>query len=293
MAGLYVLDAAGWRLAADPAHGGRIVSCFWQGQPIFIPGTPGVQPDREHAGSFPLVPFSNRIEGASFPFEGETVTLHAPEFLMPFALHGQGWRSPWQVSASTPSLLVMEYAHRPGSWPWSYRAVQRFRLSERRLQLTLELYNLSGRPMPAGIGFHPYFPLTDDMQAGMKAGGIWHRARTGAPLPSTFEALDPAENFFEGRTFSSLDLDNCFTGWDGLMRLVYPARGIAISMTASQAFSNLVVYCPPGEGLICAEPVSHVNNAARIPGLPADQALDILDRGQCLSGSVTIEVFEV
>lgn len=293
MAGPIVLDVEGWRLVADPAHGGRIVSCFWQGHPILVPGTPGVPPEQEHAGSFPLVPFSNRIESASFPFQGQTITLHAPEFLMPFALHGHGWRSPWQVSASTPSLLVMEYVHRPRSWPWPYRAVHRVRLSEQCLQLTIELCNLGDGPMPAGIGFHPYFPPTDDMHAEMKAGGIWHRARTGPPLPSTFEALDPAENFFEGRAFSSLDLDNCFTGWDRSMRLVDPAQGLAISMTASQAFSNLVVYCPPGEGLFCAEPVSHVNNAARIPGLPADQALDLLDRGECLSGSVMIEVLEL
>ena len=54
----------------------------------------------------------------------------------------------------------LEYRHPAGAWPWAYHATQRFTLTPSGLTVELSLSNQSAAPMPAGLGWHPYFPRT-------------------------------------------------------------------------------------------------------------------------------------
>jgi aldose 1-epimerase len=42
-------------------------------------------------------------------------------------------------------------------WPWCFEAVQDFQLVQDALTLSMSVRNLDKRPMPAGLGRHPYF----------------------------------------------------------------------------------------------------------------------------------------
>ena len=70
-----------------------------------------------------------------------------------------------------PAVLAIE--HEADDWPWAWRAEQRFTLSDHGLRIDLELVNTDRRPMPAGLGLHPYFPGTaaTRLRAGTKA--VW------------------------------------------------------------------------------------------------------------------------
>ncbi|WP_234717033.1 hypothetical protein [Ensifer adhaerens] len=46
-------------------------------------------------------------------------------------------------------------------WPWDFRSEQHFELGDESLRLTLTVENRSERPMPAGMGWHPYFTSRD------------------------------------------------------------------------------------------------------------------------------------
>src|SRR4051794_6022305 len=155
------LAAGKLRLELSPSIGGSISAFEWLDhnclQPILRKCNSPLQNVLD-AGSFPLVPFVNRIRGGQFTFRGRIVRL-APN--MPgdqSPLHGQGWLSPWTVEHANEATAVLSFRHEAGEWPWAYAARQEFALDGGGLSLTLICRNTSAEPMPCGLGQHPYFP---------------------------------------------------------------------------------------------------------------------------------------
>jgi len=277
-----------WRIKIDAARGGQIVECTWKEQEILASGRPGLWPVDQHAGCFALVPFSNRIRDAEFTFEGRKVRLLKPEFAMPHALHGMGWRQAWTIEQRLPGSVEMVLDHGKGQWPWPFRATQVVRVDATGLSLSLSILNTGKERMPAGLGFHPYFPRTIDVRLRMEAEGYWRTDPASPGLPVVWCAMSPHTDFGEFRSLKGIDLDNCFTGWSGHLTLDYPTRMLHISMHASHQQGNLIVYCPGDGGVLCCEPVSHANNAINAQNLPARQAMDVLAPGEAMSVEMTL-----
>ncbi|MGP2407980.1 aldose epimerase family protein, partial [Listeria monocytogenes] len=75
-------------------------------------------------------------------------------------LHGWAWQRPWTVALVSSDRAVLTLEQAAGEWPWSWRAEQHFAVRPDGLRIELKLYNIDRRPMPAGVGLHPYFPAT-------------------------------------------------------------------------------------------------------------------------------------
>ncbi|MEX1249959.1 MAG: aldose 1-epimerase [Hyphomonas sp.] len=292
LAGALTLVSGEWYVQVDAARGGQVIACRWRGHEVFTTTSPGVWPAQADAGCFALVPFSNRIRQAAFSFFGNRVSLPAPAFAMPHALHGLGWRQAWSCQAPRPGELIMVHTHAGGAWPWPYEASQHLSLAGNRLTLTLALRNTGTQPMPAGIGLHPYFPRRPDLALCVQADGYWKTDAANPGIPTSWSALSPDRGVFAEESPDTVDLDTCFTGWNGKARLDYSDPKLRIELTASAAFSNLVIYCPAGKNILCLEPVSHVNDAVNLADLSALQQMDRLEPGGCLAGTVVIDVCE-
>ena len=292
-AGIFALEADGWRLKIDAARGGQVVECSWHGHEVFTTATAGLWPSETQAGCFPLVPYSNRIRNGAFSIAGRSVSLTPPEFAFPHALHGLGWRSAWLCQQSRPNEATLLQTHDGAAWPWRYRARQHFSASGNRLIMSIEIENSGASPMPAGIGFHPYFSRQPGTKLALGVGGFWTTSPSNPGIPEDWCSLDPLTNFFEGKELGTIDLDNCFTGWARNARIESPHTQLRIDLAASAAFSNLVVFCPTDRNILCLEPVSHVNDAANLSGLDASQKIDRLEPGERLAGTMTIEVAEL
>ena len=123
------------------------------------------------ASCFPLFPFSNRIRGCAFVFQGRAVRM---THTFDNAEHGHGWLSPWKVQdvGADRATLVFERAA-TADWPFAYRATQEFLLHPDRLEVRIAIRNAGAIRMPAGMGIHPYFPRTPRcvLRAGVDA--IW------------------------------------------------------------------------------------------------------------------------
>src|SRR4051794_28248364 len=109
-------------LVLAPSRGGSIARLEYRTESgAAIPVLRGVE-DAETAaildmGSFPLVPYVNRIRGGRFTFRGREVAL-APNLPGdPSPLHGQGWLAPWEVVSLGGSEAELAYRHAPGEWP--------------------------------------------------------------------------------------------------------------------------------------------------------------------------------
>ena len=212
-------------------------------------------------GSFPLVPYVNRIRSGEFTFRGRTVRLTPNMTGDPSPLHGQGWLNPWRVIAASEGEAILEYQHEAGEWPWSYRAEQRFELDESSLEITLACRNLSSGPMPCGLGQHPYFHCSPKSRIQTHVEHVWTIDEHVLPI----EKIDATEHYdLSDRPVCGLGLDHGFGGWGGTARLSDPDWPFDITMSSPDA-AFFQLYSPDSGELFVAEPVSHANAALNAP----------------------------
>jgi aldose 1-epimerase len=278
------LSGAGLRCEIKPELGGCIAGLWLDELPV-LRSTPAAQLATVRlAGSYPLVPFSNRIGHATLKWQGTSHPLVQNNNPEPHAIHGIGWQRPWQVLEQDGALLMLACEHRAdASWPFAFDASQTFCLRGDVLELTLSMTNQSAVPAPAGLGWHPYFVKRAGSRIAFGATGRWEMSGEKLPThrqPATGLATDCA----------TLDVDHCFDGWDGSVRL-WDER---LSLHISSSLSRLVVFTNPTRDFVAIEPVSHVNNAANLlqAGIaPAeDLGLEVLAPGASLSARMSIQV---
>ena len=249
-----VLQTARARVEILPALGGSLGRFAWDGRDVTRP-TPAGTTEVLDSGNFPLVPYCNRIPQGRFSFGGHEVALSPNLGDHPHALHGQGWRGAWTVVSAGDVETVLTFDHAPGEWPWAYTAEQRFVLGDDGLRITLSVTNTGTEAMPAGLGFHPYFPARagERLQAGVT--GVW--MIDADCLPTTHVDGAWRSDWAAGApTAVSALIDNCYTGWNGVATLSAPG-GAGTTLTASPECRWLHVYSPPGADFVCAEPVAN------------------------------------
>src|SRR5512141_1334137 len=139
---------------------------------------------------YPLVPYSNRIGDGRFRFDGIDVALATNTDVSPHPLHGVGFLRAWDVTAATTSRIALAFGHVPvdrtdNAWPWAFGATQVFDLDDRRLAWTLAVTNRDSRPMPAGIGMHPFFPKSPKVEVRFAATGVWRNDERMLPVSRT------------------------------------------------------------------------------------------------------------
>lgn len=289
--GTIELVAGASRLLVCPDIGGAIASFTWRDREILrrAPEAAIAAGSVRQMACYPLVPYSNRIGGARLTFDGEEFAL-APNFAPePHAIHGVGWRRAWAVTGQAQAQLQLALAHEPDAdWPFRFEARQTLSLGEGRLTVALALKNTDTRPMPAGLGFHPFFPLVPGLALETEWKGAW---RMGSDkLPTDWEPLPAEADFRRARPIGAWTVDRCFTGWNRLARLDYPDRRVEIS--ASAALERMVCFIPGGgRDFLALEPVSHVNNAFALAarGVP-DTGMRVLAPAEAMQASMTIAV---
>ncbi|MCW3474067.1 aldose 1-epimerase [Limobrevibacterium gyesilva] len=283
-----ILTSGDMHLVLAPEIGGSIAAWTRGAEPLFRPSLPGALDEASPRGlaSYPLFPYSNRVAGRRFTFAG--VTHDLPDLMNGFAIHGAGWQRPW-TAAQDRNMATLTLDHQPGPlWPFAFHAEQRFTLLGDALVCDLRVENRDTVPAPAGFGLHPYFPRSPRASLQFTATHVWHN---GADMiPTELTPVPPAWDHRDGRPVGSVTLDNCFAGWSGHARLLYPDRGFALSIAADPVFRHLVVYVPPGESFLAVEPVSNMNDGLnRMDGV-TDHGVFVLAPGEARTGRITFRV---
>ncbi|MGZ8438045.1 MAG: aldose epimerase family protein [Candidatus Limnocylindrales bacterium] len=257
-AGRLVLHAADATLEVSPLDGGRISSLVVHGSELLRSRAEGGGPILW--GSFPMAPFAGRIRHARFQFAGRDVQLEVNH--PPNAIHGTVFQRGWHVD--DPTTLSIDLG--PG-WPFPGRLVQRFALRDDGLDISLTL--LADEPMPAWMGWHPWFrrrltgtdgrPAAPSEPVQIHLDAAWMYVRDADGLP-TGELVAPPPGPW----------DDCFTGLRSSPRLTWPGV-LGLELTSSA--DHWVVYDEPPDA-VCVEPQTappdFVNLApsTTLPGVP-------------------------
>jgi aldose 1-epimerase len=260
-----VLRAGDARLTVDPRQGGRMTSLRIGAMEVLV--TEGWGPIRW--GCYPMAPFAGRIRDGRFTFRGRDVQL--PRNLPPDAIHGTVFERPWAVASQAADRVVLTVDLGP-AWPFRGTVTQSMALEPGGLDAILTLE--ADEPMPASLGWHPWFCRYLEV-----AGG-----GPGARSAEVELDIDAAEMFERGTDRlptgslvppSPRPWDDAFTGLRSAPVVRWPG---ALEITLSSSAGVWVVYDEPVEG-VCVEPQTAPPDAVNVAAAAGEEP-DIADPGQ-------------
>ncbi len=277
------------RVTLCPGIGAAIARYTWKGHDILRRASDAAIAEKSvrQMGSYPLVPYSNRIGQAKL-IVGDQVFSLRPNFLQePHAIHGFGWQRAWKVTRQNADSAELHLKHAPDiDWPFACKATQHLRLTANALHLSLAIKNTDKRAMPAGLGFHPFFPLTPDTHLQTEWRGMWQMGSDA--LPTLLGPVPMQADFSQLRPVTNWKVDHCFTGWSRRAVLDYPTH--RMQLDASEACRQIVVFAPnDGRNFIALEPVTNINNAFALAAIGvADTGMRMLVANESFEISMSI-----
>lgn len=250
-------------LKLDPQNGAavRTFACL-NGKEDWVPVLQPADPtDSTANGSamFPMVPFANRAR-ANLLQIGTTAIQLTPNSADPFAIHGFGWQRAWQVINQDAESCVLVLGADP-ELPLRFEARISVLLVGNEVEFSLDLTNPGHEPIPAGLGWHPYFPHLNRTTLGFSSDAFWLAGPDHLP---TDHLRVPAElDFSTSRTVPSTWRNNCYEGWSGCAVITQPDLGYRLEMTAGPPLQHLMLYAPQS-GVFALEPQSHVSGQTSV-----------------------------
>jgi aldose 1-epimerase len=202
-------------------------------------------------GGYLMAPWCNRVAAGDTVVNGRTIRL-ASNFADGSAIHGQVHAIRWtQDARATWSVNAGD-----DGWPWPYRVTLAAAAHETDLTLSWKLTNLADEPMPAGIGFHPW----------------WRRplqVRVDAPLVYPSNTVppsrpEPASGVLDLRRLQvpAAGLDATWVDpADGQVELAWPALNIRLTLRSSA--THVAIATPAEPDATAVEPQSHAPDGLR------------------------------
>ena len=230
-----------------------------------------------------LVPWSNRISGGGFEFDGRYHAVESNVAGEPFPLHGDGFQKRWRLARQTAdeAELLLE----DGTiGPYRYVARVSYSLHDGALDATLAVENRASMRLPYGLGFHPWLPRHPGTTLTANVKRVWLEDESHLPTGVEPIAAHPAWDFSHGAPLPAGWINNGFDGWDRRATIVQPEDGMVLSLEASPELGVFILYSPSADaGFFCLEPVSHPVDAHHGEGLTA------LEPGQTMTACMRLE----
>lgn len=233
-----------------------------------------------------LVPFSNRISGGGFAFDGQFHGIEPNLADQEFPIHGDGFTREWFVSEQTGSTLTL---HCLGGdiGPFRYQARQTLVLSQTGLEVSLGVTSKSAAALPFGVGFHPWFPRSPQTKIRFSADRVWLENEKHLPIAPIDIETKGYWDFSDLTALPNGWINNAFTGWNCICDVEQGAEAVSFRLTASGNLGVALVFSPGCDAdFFCFEPVSHPVDAHNLPGFPG---LKILAPDETLRVAMTLD----
>ncbi|MBL8046240.1 MAG: aldose 1-epimerase [Anaerolineales bacterium] len=263
-----------------PEHGASVINCFAKLGEQWVPILRHTPLEAAQAGnvskmaSFTLAPYSNRLLNARFTFNGREYQLQ-PNTPDGHVQHGDVRRRPWQLVRADETSATLNFDSRAFAdfnFPFRFTAQIRYTLEDSTFRTHFQMQNAGTEVMPAGFGFHPYFPRTltapdEAVEIQARVAGIYPALiPTSAAVP-----VPPEIDFPELRALGNTVMNDCRAGWDGRATIRWPRAGMTLSLEATEPMRHLVLFSPESEDFFAIEPVSNATNgfnllASGVPG---------------------------
>jgi aldose 1-epimerase len=253
-----------------------------------------------------LFPFPGRMRGTRFSYDGRTFELEDGDRLGN-AIHGFVLNRPWEVIHRTPQSAVGWFqASRVepallDRWPSDFRLMVSYELRGNALHSELVVENPGDRPLPWGLGTHPYFRVP------LVPGGDANACRITVPVRQYWELhgmlptgkllpVDSRRNLAGTLSFAETQLDDVFVAsapagrkWSSSIH--DPRAACTLALEFDAAFETCVVFTPPHREAICIEPYTCApGRFGQGDAWPLEKALRLLPPGESVRLSAKIEL---
>ena len=265
-----------------PEVGGRIHRLRIDGRDVLrTPGDPSIHAREPlYWGSYPMVPWCNRIPGGVLRFGGRVHRL--PAEVDGNAIHGRAVSAPWQDLGGG----VLEYrdAGDP-AFPFPFTARQEIAVDDAGLTLRLSVRNDGDAGMPAGLGIHPWFAAGDGLAVELPAERVYpseDNIPIGDPMP-----VEGDRDLRSGRE-PRWGLDECWTSLTASRIRLTARDGFALDYGYTAAATHVVLAAIEPLGAIAIEPQTHgVDGHARAER-GAEGGIATLSPGATLAVTYTV-----
>jgi aldose 1-epimerase len=266
--------------AVDTNSGGRLSSLVLAGRErLLIQPATGIEPAIGW-GCYLMAPFVGRVFGGTVCWGGRTAQL--PLNSGQQAIHGAVFDVPWEVEAQTSESVTLACTFDPARWPFRGSMTQRVAIAGGRLTLEAEI--LAEEPMPAAIGWHPWFRSDGaDLRVGVQSDSV---LRLAPDLTPTGELL-PVDSRTDLRArpgLAGLRLDDVFVSVASPVVLDWPDLELLVAF--ERPVAAVVVYSHPQAA--CVEPTTAWPDSIRLAATGRlDTGLVTLAAGERLQASTS------
>jgi len=249
-----------WQVTIDTDKGGSIIDgrCFSKRHAEFRQ-TLGVTGPLDNATTAPrpvgfvMLPFCNRIDRGKFSYNGRDITFPINRPDQEVAIHGLSRDLPWQIAASSDVALKLEQSVDHAITPYRYSATLSYRLEEEKFIAALHVTSRAAETLPYGMGFHPWFAVSDDASISFNAAGYLDLDKRGLPLKPV-SLPSPSLRYVRR---DNVGMDRYFHGWNGSAMAADPDWGGLLTIMGGGALTNLhFVFSPLWYGM-AIEPVTN------------------------------------
>jgi aldose 1-epimerase len=278
-------------LQVAPACGAAIARWEWNTALGTVPLLKAADaPDKDpfELGGFALVPWSNRITQGGFAHQGNHHALAENRAGEAYPIHGDGWMQAWSVvSHNAVEAVLGLHSRRHHGNPYEYDAEQRIQLIEDGFRLTLKASHRGRVALPYGLGFSFSFPFDEDSRLQAAASGVWLSGPDPIPIAHS-NSIPPGWDFGQPAPLAAGPaLDNCFSGWDGEMRLSWPRQQLILVLRVKENSGFYVLQRSAGSMHFRFQPVTHPIDAFHAKARPG---LVSLAHGESVQMEVELRV---
>jgi len=237
------LQTPGATASIDEAHGGRLASLCVDGRELLV-GPSGPDDASIGWGCFLMAPWPGRLAGGRLAWGDRTIQLRRTHGR--HAIHGLVAGVPWTVEAANPASATMAVGLDRDGWPFGGSVRQRIMLEPGRLTLEAEIH--ADGPMPAALGWHPWFhrrgavSVRVDGDNALELRGMIPTGRV-VPVAGTLDLRG-------GPILGRRRLDDVYVGVRPPIEITWP--DLTLRLETAPWLSTVVVYTPADA--FCVEP---------------------------------------
>ncbi len=281
----------------QPVVNGVKLDALWA-VPEFASG----QGKPSHSGIPILFPFPGRIRDSAYEYAGKRYTLTVSGMNSGNAIHGFVMGRPWEVVERSESRVVGRFRASQvepkilDEWPADFELTAEYALTAASLVFTLTVRNPDTRPLPWGLGLHPYFrvPLgpqgsTAECQLLTPAAKRWELVNV---LPTGKQLnVSGAHDLRHGQVIGATAYDDVYGGLQSTggrceCAVVDPVNDRRINIMFGEEYRTVVVYTPPHREAVCIEPYTCMPDVFWLTEQGHDVGLQVLAPGASFTTSV-------
>lgn len=196
-----------------------------------------------------LLPWPNRLQDGKYIFKGSEYQLPINEIEKNNSIHGLiRWIKFEYVNSSSTFLELSGSLVAQHGYPFELSVTIGYRLLENGLMVETRVENLSNLTAPLGVGWHPYFrvseDLIDDCKLMIPAHAILKTDSRAIPTGS-ISVFDTEFDFTKNKVIGDVKFDTCYLEFEQLSvfaEISDEKSGRSLRLVADSPFKYLMVY---------------------------------------------------